>query len=107
MIVAEVAAGSEAERAGLQVDDTVLEINGKVRGRTPRRKSSSLNPGDTIAVKMRGRRGGDREVKWKVGSRNRSFLSAERHGECYPGTAGTPGGVAERRGADSMKRTVG
>ena len=28
-----------------------------------------LNPGDTIAVKVRCRRGGERELKWKVGSR--------------------------------------
>jgi hypothetical protein len=29
-----------------------------------------LNPGDTITVKIRARRGGERELKWKVGSRD-------------------------------------
>jgi hypothetical protein len=28
-----------------------------------------LNPGETITAKVRGRRGGERELKWKVGSR--------------------------------------
>jgi predicted metalloprotease with PDZ domain len=69
MTVAAVAAGSEAERAGLRVGDIVLEINGKIAGQHSAQETSRLNPGDAIAVKLRGRRGGDREVKWKVGSR--------------------------------------
>ncbi len=69
MTVAEVASGSEAERAGLRVDDIVLEINGKVAGQDSAQEMSRLNPGDAIALKLRGRRGGDREVKWKVGGR--------------------------------------
>jgi hypothetical protein len=28
-----------------------------------------LAPGDTIALKVRGRRGGERELRWKAGSR--------------------------------------
>ena len=31
-----------------------------------------LNVGETIAVKIRSRRGGERELKWKVGSREES-----------------------------------
>jgi predicted metalloprotease with PDZ domain len=69
MTVEAVTAGSEAERVGLRAGDTVLEINGKMAGQESTHEISQLNPGDTITVKVRSRRGGDRELKWKVGSR--------------------------------------
>jgi predicted metalloprotease with PDZ domain len=69
MTVAEVTAGSEAERAGLQAGDTVLEIDGSAAGQELSQQMARLNPGDTITVKIRGRRGGERELKWKAGSR--------------------------------------
>ena len=69
MTVETVTAGSEAERAGLQVGDTILEINGKMAGQDSERDISRLNPGDTISLKIRDRRSGERELKWKVGSR--------------------------------------
>jgi predicted metalloprotease with PDZ domain len=69
MTVAAVTAGSEAERAGLQTGDTILEINGKTAGQESSQEMAQLNAGDTITVKVRGRRGGDRELKWKMGSR--------------------------------------
>jgi predicted metalloprotease with PDZ domain len=70
MAVTTVTAGSEAEGAGLQVGDTVLEINGKTAGQEFSQEMTRLNPGDTITVKIRARRGGERELKWKVGSRD-------------------------------------
>jgi predicted metalloprotease with PDZ domain len=69
MAVAAVTAGSEAERAGLQVGDTVLEINGKSAGQESSQEMARLKAGDTITVKVRARRGAERELKWKVGSR--------------------------------------
>ncbi len=69
MIVTTVTAGSEAERAGLQTGDTILEINGQTAGQDSSQEIARLTAGDTITVKVRGRRGGDRELKWKVGSR--------------------------------------
>ncbi len=69
MAVAAVTAGSEAERAGLQVGDTVVEIDGKMAGQESSQEMARLNPGDTITVKIRGRRGAERELKWKVESR--------------------------------------
>jgi predicted metalloprotease with PDZ domain len=70
MTVAAVTAGSEAERAGLQVGDTVLEINGKTAGQEFSPGTGQLTSGDMITLKVHGRRGaGDRELKWKVGSR--------------------------------------
>jgi predicted metalloprotease with PDZ domain len=69
MIVADVTAGSEAERAGLQRGDTILEINGQMPGQESSQETSRLASRDPITVKVRGRRGGDRELRWKVGSR--------------------------------------
>ncbi len=69
MIVTTVTAGGEAERAGLQTGDTILEINGQTMGQESSQEIARLTAGDTITVKVRGRRGGDRELKWKVGSR--------------------------------------
>jgi len=69
MAVAAVTAGSEAERAGLQTGDTILEINGKAAGQESSDEMARFTAGDTITVKVRGRRGGERELKWKVGSR--------------------------------------
>jgi predicted metalloprotease with PDZ domain len=69
MAVAGVTAGGNAERSGLQVGDTILEINGKTAGQDSSEEMARLSPGDKITVKVRGRRGGDRELQWKVGSR--------------------------------------
>lgn len=69
MSVSAVAAGSEAERAGLQVGDTILEMQGKPAPQDVRQVLSQLRPGETIAVKARSRRGAERELKWKTASR--------------------------------------
>ena len=69
MTVASVTARGEAERAGLQPGNVVLEINGTAAGQESAQEISLLAPGDTITVKIRARRGGERELKWKVGSR--------------------------------------
>jgi predicted metalloprotease with PDZ domain len=69
MLVGAVTAGSDAERAGLQVGDTILEIQGKTVGQESRDELARLAPGDTLAVKARPRRGAEHELKWKVGSR--------------------------------------
>ena len=69
MTVGAVTPGSEAERAGLQVGDTILELQGKAAGQESRQELARLNPGDALTVKVRSRRGGERELKWKVGGR--------------------------------------
>ena len=69
MSVAVVSPGSEAERAGLQVGDTILELQGKPAGQESRQELSRLSPGDTITLRVRSRRAGERELKWKVSSR--------------------------------------
>jgi predicted metalloprotease with PDZ domain len=70
MTVSAITAGSEAERAGLQTGDAILEINGTSVGQESSQELSRSSPGDTISLKVRSRRGGDRELKWKVGSRD-------------------------------------
>jgi predicted metalloprotease with PDZ domain len=69
MAVAAVTPGSEADRAGLQVGDSIVELQGKPAGQESRQQLSRLVPGDTLSVKVRSRHGGERELKWKVGSR--------------------------------------
>jgi predicted metalloprotease with PDZ domain len=69
MSVGEVEPGSDAERAGLLAGDTILETQGKPAGQESRQDLARVNPGETLTVKVRARRGGERELKWKVGSR--------------------------------------
>ena len=69
MSVGAVSPGSDAERAGLQVGDTILELQGKPGGQESREQLTRLNAGDMLTVKVRSRRGAERELKWKVGSR--------------------------------------
>ncbi len=68
MTVVVVTEGSGAEIAGLQTGDTILEINGTIVGQESSEITARLRPGDAITVKVRGR-GSERELKWKVGSR--------------------------------------
>ena len=69
MTVESVTAGGTAEVAGLRAGDTILEINGSAAGEGSSDVVARLIPGDSINVRVRERRGGERELKWKVGSR--------------------------------------
>ena len=69
MTVEAVTEASGAEIAGLRVGDTILEINGKSAGQESSEATAQLSPGDEITVKVHGRRGAERELKWKVASR--------------------------------------
>jgi predicted metalloprotease with PDZ domain len=69
MSVAAVTPGSDAEHAGLQVGDTITEFQGKPAGQESSQELLRMNPGDTLAVKVRSRRAAERELKWKIGSR--------------------------------------
>ena len=68
MSVGSVTPGSDAERAGLQVGDTILELQGRPAGQESRQELARLSPGDLLTLKVRSRRGGEHELKWKVGS---------------------------------------
>jgi len=67
--VVSVVPGGEAERAGLQAGDIITELQGNPPGEESLYRLQSLTPGDTLTVKVRGRRGMERELKWKVGAR--------------------------------------
>jgi len=69
MSVGAVTPGSEAERAGLRVGDVIVELQGRVAGQESREVLKRLNPGETLTAKIQSRRGGNRELRWKVGSR--------------------------------------
>jgi predicted metalloprotease with PDZ domain len=68
MKVEAVTAGSEAERAGLEVGDMILEIQGKPAGQDSREPLARLNPGDTIQLKVSSRHG-EQTLSWHAGSR--------------------------------------
>jgi predicted metalloprotease with PDZ domain len=81
MSVGAVTPGGEAERAGLQVGDTILELQGKSAGQESRQELMRLSPGDTVTVKVRGRRGAERELSWKVGSHQEISYEVEDLGQ--------------------------
>jgi predicted metalloprotease with PDZ domain len=70
MIVSAITPGTEAERAGLQTGDSILEVDGNAPGLESSEIAANLAPGDTITAKVRSRRGAERELKWKVGGRD-------------------------------------
>jgi len=60
MSVGAVTPGGAAEQAGLQVGDTIVELNGKPGGQESRQQLARMNSGDTLSVKARSRRGTER-----------------------------------------------
>jgi predicted metalloprotease with PDZ domain len=107
MFVSAVTPGSEAEHAGLRVGDIITEFQGKAAGQELRGELLGVNPGDTVRLKVRSRREDERELKWKVGSRQeisysvtdleqvtaqqRARRTAWLKGEAESVTGGTPG----------------
>lgn len=60
--------GSDAERVGLATGDSIVEINGRPTSSDLETAISGMQPGDTLRLKVRGRRG-SRELKIKLGAR--------------------------------------
>ena len=69
MSVVAVTPGGEADHAGLHVGDTIVELQGKPAGQESRQELARMIPGDALTVKVRPRRGAERELKWTIGSR--------------------------------------
>ncbi len=68
-VVASVAAGGEAQWAGLREGDVITAINQRSAvGRMARAAVEELKPGDSITLKLRAREG-EREISFKAGSR--------------------------------------
>jgi predicted metalloprotease with PDZ domain len=59
--------GSDAERAGLMVGDTIDQINGRTAGSDFQLRLGELHPGETLRLRVRSRLG-EGEIRWKVGS---------------------------------------
>ena len=70
MTVVAVTSGSEAEHAGLQVGEAITELQGKPAAEDSQQLLSRLKPGDALQLKVRSRRSQERELQWKVGSRD-------------------------------------
>jgi predicted metalloprotease with PDZ domain len=69
LTVSAVASGSEAEQQGLLVSDIILEFQGKPAVEDFQQQLSRFAPGETLSLKVRSRRAGEHELKWKIGSR--------------------------------------
>jgi predicted metalloprotease with PDZ domain len=74
--VVQVTPGSEAERAGLQPDDVLLEINGKTAGRDFAKQIAGLAPG-TMLTLLISRRDGRHELRWRVGAVRQSVVQLQ------------------------------
>jgi len=67
-IVTAITPNSEAERAGLAVGDSILDINGQTASSDFRQKLSELRIGDTLSLRVRNAEG-ERRLHWKISSR--------------------------------------
>ncbi len=67
-LVSAVSAGSAAERAGLSVGDTILEINGQKVNDSVGRHLAALFPAETIHLRVRNS-AGERELQWRLDTR--------------------------------------
>jgi predicted metalloprotease with PDZ domain len=67
-VVTSVEVNSEAERSGLQVDDSILEVNGQSTSSDFQSKLGQLAIGDTVRVRVRNARG-ERELHWQLAGR--------------------------------------
>ncbi|MGE5053025.1 MAG: M61 family metallopeptidase [Acidobacteriota bacterium] len=61
--------GSDAEQQGLRLGDVILEFQGKAVAEDFYQQLSRVAPGQTVRLKVRSGRAGERELKWKMGSR--------------------------------------
>jgi predicted metalloprotease with PDZ domain len=71
MSVIAITPGGEAERAGLQVGDILIEIQGKPASEESNQQLARMSVGETISIKIRSR-GRERELQWKVIGRQES-----------------------------------
>lgn len=69
LTAAAVTPGSEAEQQGLRPGDVILEFQGKPAGEDFQQQLARMTPGEAISLKVRSRRAGEHELKWKLGSR--------------------------------------
>jgi predicted metalloprotease with PDZ domain len=61
--------GSDAEQQGLRLGDVIVEFQGKPVAEDFYQQLSRVAPGQIIALKVRSGRARERDLKWKMGSR--------------------------------------
>ena len=76
LVAVRVYPGSEAQRAGLQPDDVILQINEKPAGRDFGNQVAVLGPGATLRLLIR-RSGVQQELQWKLGSRRQAVFQLQ------------------------------
>jgi len=84
MSVVAVTPGSEAENAGLHVGETIVELQGKPAGEESTQQLARMKPGDSVVVKVRSRRGAERELKWKVAGREETVYEIKDLAQITP-----------------------
>jgi predicted metalloprotease with PDZ domain len=67
-VVISVSPNGEADRAGLELGDSILEINRRIAGADFQQKLAELPVGDTLRLRVRNPKG-EHELQWKLGSR--------------------------------------
>ena len=95
-LVSAVSVGSAAERAGLSVGDTILEINGQKLNDSVARHLAALLPGETLHLRVRNS-AGERELQWTLDTRQEIEFRADRSGQSHARAEGPPRGVAKGR----------
>jgi predicted metalloprotease with PDZ domain len=68
-IVTAITPNSEAERGGLALGDSILDLNGQTASSDFREKLSELRIGDTLSLRVRNAEG-ERKLHWKISSRD-------------------------------------
>jgi predicted metalloprotease with PDZ domain len=73
-VIISVKSDSEAQRAGLETGDSIVEINRQIASSDFQEKLSALRVGDTLILRVRGLKG-ERELRWNVSAREETELS--------------------------------
>jgi predicted metalloprotease with PDZ domain len=97
--------GSDAEQQGLRLGDVILEFQGKPVAEDFYQQLSRVAPSQTVGLKVRSGRAAERELKWKMGSRQQSSYQLKDLNQITPeqqarraawleGESQTPSGAA-------------
>jgi predicted metalloprotease with PDZ domain len=73
-VIISIKTDSEAQRAGLDTGDSILEINHQIASSDFQDKLSALRPGAPLILRVRGLKG-ERELRWNVSAREQTELS--------------------------------
>jgi predicted metalloprotease with PDZ domain len=83
--------GSEAEKAGLKVDDVIVNINGQPAGRDFEKAIDAIGPGRLLVLRIQ-RAGREQDIQWTLGSRKHKVYHLEN----------VPGITAEQKTCRAM-----